>query len=172
MVSCIYEKISLLYKDKKIVYVIFLVFIFVLGWYGYTCFGEKVCQSETIEKFVRHDLTIAMPNGAVVAEVVDTKSLRALVLSGRSKMRDNEGMLFVFDTSGRYGFWMKDMNFPLDIIWINQNGVVVKTESNLTPESYPKTFINDAEALYVLEMNAGRAGQYGLFLGSKVGIGE
>ena len=125
-----------------------------------------------IEKFVRHDVTITMPNGAIVAEVADTGSSRALGLSGRYQMRDNEGMLFVFDVPGRYGFWMKDMNFALDIIWINQNGIVVKIEPNLTPGSYPKTFINDAQASYVLEINAGRAEQYGLFLGSKVGIGE
>ncbi len=79
---------------------------------------------------------------------------------------------FVFDAPGRYGFWMKDMAFPLDIVWINQNGVVVNIERDLTPESYnqKKTFINQADASYVLEVNAGMAAKFGLYLGSKVKI--
>jgi hypothetical protein len=129
-----------------------------------------------INKFVRHDVTITTPNGAIVAEVVDTKSSRELGLSGRDSMRNNEGMLFVFDYPGRYGFWMKDMNFPLDIIWINQNGYVVAIESNFTPESYlqnpPKTVMNGPPANYVLEVNTGIAEQLGIFLGSMVSISQ
>ena len=87
-------------------------------------------------------------------------------------MGDDEAMLFIFDAPGRYGFWMKDMNFPLDIIWINQNGIVVDIERNVTPETYnqKKTYINQSEASYVLEINAGMAAKFGLYLGSKVKI--
>jgi uncharacterized membrane protein (UPF0127 family) len=125
-----------------------------------------------IDKFIRSDLTILMPKGALTVELANTKASRELGLSGRKTMRDDEGMLFVFDVPGRYGFWMKDMTFPLDIIWINQNGVVVSVERNVTPESYPKAFINQAEASYVLEVNAGLSERFGLYLGSKVKMTE
>lgn len=161
---------------NKIKYIFISLFLGSIFWYGYSCISEKVCEVDAINRFVRHDLTLTMPNGVLVAEVVDTKPSRELGLSGREYMRDDEGMLFVFDLPGRYGFWMKDMAFPLDIVWINQNGVVVKIEPNFTPESYkqnpPKTAINDPEANYVLEINAGRAEKYGLFLGSKIKISE
>ena len=165
-------------SKKRFLYVVALIAIGVF-FYGYRCIAEKVCEIEVVNKFVRHDMTITMPNGVLVAEVVDTPASRELGLSGRSSMRDNEGMMFVFDHPGRYGFWMKDMLFPLDIVWINQNGVVVHIERNLSPVSYrvlprtnPETFINTPDASYVLEVNAGRADEYGLYLGSKVKISE
>jgi uncharacterized membrane protein (UPF0127 family) len=115
-------------------------------------------------------MTVLMPKGAIEVEVANTKASRELGLSGRKSMTDDEGLLFVFDTPGRYGFWMKDMKFPLDIIWINQNGIVVDIERNLTPDTYPKPYINDSDATYVLEINAGLAQHFGLYLGSKVKI--
>lgn len=166
------KKINLSRKEKKIVYSIATVFAVLILWYGYNCFSQKVCNVEFMDRLVRHDLTIVAPHGAIVAEVADTKASRELGLSGRNGLRNNEGMLFVFESLGRYGFWMKDMNFPIDMLWINQNGIVVKSESNLSPSSYPNTFINDAPAMYVLELGAGRAEEYGIFLGSKLKIEE
>lgn len=142
--------------------------LFFSSMYGFNCFLTKVCDSTVIDKFVRSDLTILMPKGALEAEMANTKASRELGLSGRPSMRDDEGMLFVFDKPGRYGFWMKDMVFPLDIIWINENGIVVSIERNLTTDSYPKTFMNQSDASYVLEINQGMAENFGLYLGSKV----
>ncbi len=149
-----------------------LVGLFFSSMYGFRCLSTKVCDSIVVDKFVRHDVTILMPKGALGAEVADTVASRELGLSGRKQMGDDEGLLFVFDAPGRYGFWMKDMNFPLDIVWINQNGVVVEIERNLSPETYKqkKTYINQADASYVLEINAGMAEKFGLYLGSKVKI--
>ena len=157
---------------KNIFSAFVIVLFFFVGMYGYRCLFEKVCEVDVINKIVRHDVTITTPHGAIIAEVADTKSSRELGLSGRKNMRENEGMLFAFDVPGRYGFWMKDMNFPLDLIWINQNGVIVEIERNATPESYPKTYINKSDANYVLELNAGVAEQQGLFIGSKIKISE
>ncbi len=164
---------SFLNRYGRVIALAFLgVGLFFSTMYGYQCLIEKVCESDVINRIVRHDATILMPKGALEVEVVNTRSSRMLGLSGRSKMLDSEGMLFVFDTPGKYGFWMKDMNFPLDIIWINKNGVVVAIERGLTPETYPKTYINGADANYVLEINAGLSETFGLYLGSKVTIAE
>ena len=154
---------------KRNIAIVFLcIGLFFTSMYGFKCLITKVCESVAIDKFVRSDLTVLMPKGALVAEVANTRKSRELGLSGRLHMRDDEGMLFVFDTPGRYGFWMKDMQFPLDIIWINQNGIVVSIERNISNDSYPKTFINQADASYVLEINAGQAEKFGLYIGSKV----
>ena len=155
---------------RNIFFVVLCVGLFFGSMYGFRCFVTKVCQSTAVDKFIRSDLMILMPKGAIEVEVANTKASRELGLSGRHSMHDNEGMLFVFDTPGRYGFWMKDMEFPLDIVWINENGIVVEVERNIPPESYKekKTFINQSDASYVLEINAGLAEKFGLYIGSKV----
>ena len=140
--------------------------------YGYRCLAEKICEVSVFDRFIRSDVTIMTPKGAITAEVADTKSSRELGLSGRPSMKDSEGLLFVFDTPGRYGFWMKDMLFNLDLIWINQDGIVVEIERNASKDSYPKTFMNASPASYVLEVNAGVAEKQGLYIGSKVKISK
>lgn len=155
---------------RNIFFIALCVGLFFTSMYGIRCGFYKMCEIEMLSKFVRHDVTILMPKGAIQVEVAQSKASRELGLSGRPSMGNDEGILFVFDAPGKYGFWMKDMNFPLDIIWINESGLVVDIERNLTPDSYPKTFINEVDASYVLEINAGLAKEFGLFLGSKVKI--
>lgn len=87
-------------------------------------------------------------------EIAETPEARSRGLSGRATMPDNFGMLFVFDKPGFYAMWMKDMQFPLDILWLNQGGVIVDLKRNVPPESYPSTFTPKAPADYVLELPA------------------
>ena len=61
-------------------------------------------------------------------------------LSGRTGLAPNTGMLFVFEKPGPYAFWMKDMNFPIDIIWLSEDLKVVYIKQNTRPESYPDAF--------------------------------
>jgi len=157
---------------RNTIFVIACIGLFFSSMYGFKCFSTKVCDNIKIDKFVRSDVTIIMPKGALDVEVADTEASRELGLSGRKEMRDNEGLLFVFDNPGRYGFWMKDMQFPLDVIWINYNGIVVNIERGLTLGTYPKTYINQSDAIFVLEVNAGMAEKFGLYLGSKIKISE
>lgn len=158
--------------SKKVFFGLLIVVLFFLSMYSVRCGFHKVCEVPMIEKWIRHDATILMPKGALTVEVVNTKASRELGLSFREKMGRDEGMLFVFDHPGRYGFWMKDMKFSLDIVWINQNGVVVWVERNVTQESYPSVFMNQADASYVLEMSAGLSEEFGVYLGTKVKITE
>ena len=70
-------------------------------------------------------------------------------------MNNNEGMLFVFDEQAIQSFWMKDMQFPLDILWIDENKTVVGIERNVSPDTFPQTFSSSQPVVYVLEVNAG-----------------
>lgn len=90
-------------------------------------------------------------------EVADTEEKREKGLSGRATIRGNHGMLFVFDESGRPQFWMKEMKFPIDIIWISEAGKIVDITHDARPESYPNTFSPRAPAKYVLEVSSGWA---------------
>lgn len=76
-------------------------------------------------------------------------------LSGRKNLAEDAGMLFIFDKPAKYSFWMKNMNFPIDIIWLSKDLRVVYLKKNALPESYPETFTPGADAEYVLEVVAG-----------------
>ena len=89
-------------------------------------------------------------------EVARTEEERSVGLGGRESLGKNKGMLFVFDKESFYVFWMKDMLFPIDIIWINRDKKIVDVITNLQMETYPDfKYINDFFAQYVLEVNAG-----------------
>jgi len=100
---------------------------------------------------------IWISNVVLVVEIANTPAAQQKGLSGRSSLPSDHGMLFVFDHEGYWGFWMVDMKFPLDIIWFDSNRQVVFMEQDLppcTPESCP-VFTPNAQAMYVLEVNAG-----------------
>ena len=100
---------------------------------------------------------ILISNVVLVVEIANTPAAQQEGLSGRPSLPSDHGMLFVFDHEGYWGFWMVDMKFPLDIIWFDSNRQVVFMEQDLppcTPESCP-VFTPNAQAMYVLEVNAG-----------------
>ncbi len=101
-------------------------------------------------------------------EVVDTEALLQKGLSGHAPLQNNEGMFFVFQTPDNYGFWMKDMTFPIDIIWMDQNFKITHIESRVSPDTYPKIFYPNANSLYVLEISAGEASSLGVGVGGMV----
>ena len=91
-------------------------------------------------------------------------------LSGRQSLAENEGMLFVFESPGKYQFWMKDMNFPIDMIWLNENGKVVYIKRNASSELYPETYgpgPNDGNAKFVLEVVSGFSDKNNLKVGDR-----
>ena len=95
-------------------------------------------------------------------------------LSGRETMPPNAGMLFVFEEEQPLHFWMKDMRFPLDIIWIDAQCRLIDVAAHVPT---PPPGANDADipraqspapAQYVLELNAGESARAGLSPGAPV----
>jgi uncharacterized protein len=105
-------------------------------------------------------------------EVAETNSAREQGLSGRASLGRDAGMLFVFPKSGVYPFWMKDMHFSLDMVWVS-HGKVVDVVS-LPPPSPTSTSIPAytprASADMVIELNEGEAQTLGLIPGGRVNI--
>jgi hypothetical protein len=95
-------------------------------------------------------------------QVADTESKREKGLGGRKGMAANSGMLFVFQKSNIACFWMKGMDFPLDIVWVNANKSVVGIASNVSPATYPHQFCPKTPSRYVIELNAGAVAQAGI----------
>jgi len=105
------------------------------------------------------------------AEIAQTFSQRAKGLMFREGLRRNQAMLFVFKTEGKHNFWMKNVFFPLDIIWIDVNKKVVFISPNNQPcVNNSKCFAIQPKqkAKYVLEINGGMAKEIGIKTGSQL----
>lgn len=110
-------------------------------------------------------------NGSIFdVEVADTDSLRSQGLSGRKNLASDAGMWFIFGKEGYWGFWMKDMNFPLDIIWFDEDQKIISFEKNLLPETYPQIFYPAGKAKYVLEVKAGFAEKAKIKIGDQATV--
>lgn len=117
--------------------------------------------------------------GAIVVnvELADTEAKRSKGLGGRNSLPQNSGMLFTFDHPDQYKFWMKDMKFPLDFIWINGDSVVDILPNIPNP---PATVDTSSLPIYepvapvdkVLEVNAGFAASHGIKIGDKVMLNQ
>ncbi len=78
-------------------------------------------------------------------------------LGNRASLPPNEGMLFVFNVPAVQCFWMKDMHFPIDIIWLSSVKQIVYIQGNVSPNTYPESFCPPNSAQYVIELNSGQA---------------
>lgn len=81
-------------------------------------------------------------------------------------------MLFVFDISDLYGFWMKDMRFSIDIVWIDADWKIVGVERNVTRTTYPQIFVPKIPIKYVLELPSGEFEKLGVDIGSQMYLEE
>jgi len=102
---------------------------------------------------------VAIAGHTLNIQVADTDVLRSKGLGDQSSLAENEGMLFTFPAVGRYAFWMKDMKFNLDFIWIKAGKIVEITpnapaEPGL-PSSALHSYLPAEEIDSVVEVNAG-----------------
>lgn len=116
---------------------------------------------------------VSINNETFKVKVAETDEEKQIGLSKTNKLGDNQGMLFVFSKPDYYSFWMKEMKFPIDIIYIRGNKVVTiitnaqaPTEENTNLQIYQPKDASDK----VLEINAGLAEKYNIKEGSTINI--
>lgn len=102
----------------------------------------------------------------IPVSVADTEAERAQGLSFTRELTEGRGKLFLFDAPGTYGFWMKDMRYPIDIVWIDSTWKVVAVTTDIAPETYPQVFYPPTDIRYVLELGAGDAERQGIVGGT------
>jgi len=135
--------------------------------FGITVFSDFQSNRVAQEKFIasQEAATPKLASSAVrigdimfSVEIADTENARTRGLSYRESLSPNNGMLFVFEKPGHYTFWMPNMNFPLDIIWIDENKKIVGFAENAKPTTEKEPAIIYAPPkpiLYAIEVNAG-----------------
>ncbi len=152
-----------MFRNFNVLGVIFVIILALAGWYF---FGLSRPAPAAREAVIREQV--------FKIEIADTAVSRMQGLSGRKDLDEQNGMLFVFKKPDKYGFWMKDMLFPIDIVWISGDRVAGFAESVL-PESSRAP--SDLEIYYppepvdkVLEISAGLVKKYGFKAGNIIEI--
>ena len=140
--------------------VIIIIVLFVIVIYQRIENDEEAYESDNV----------CIKDNCFEVEVVKTPKDRERGLMFRESLDNNAGMLFIFEQSGNYPFWMKNTLIPLDIIWIDEKKEVVFIGENIQPciaDPCP-SYNPSALVLYVLEINAGKAEEIGLEVGDKL----
>ena len=145
-----------------------IIFVTIIGtiFFLYQTYGESTINylfGEPKDTIFINDLSIEVTMAV-------TQEERRQGLSGVESLGEREGKLFIFDEMGYYGIWMKDMNFPIDVFWIDESLRIVHIEENVLPESYPAVYNSPVPARFVLETNAFFANTFRINIGDRVGI--
>ena len=120
--------------------------------------GVLVVARHTTNKDVNATLHSSVDLRTLHLEFVRSSEAREQGLSGRDKLQKNQAMVFDFrDNADGRCFWMKDMNFSIDILWLNDEHKVVKVVESASPSSYPESFCSTSKPTYVVELVAGQA---------------
>lgn len=91
-------------------------------------------------------------------------------LSGREKLPEDQGMLFILDNRADRFFWMKGMKFPLDILFFDDKGLLFEIFESLMPCTDCPLIKPSAPAAYALELNAGMTKKYSIRIGDRIVI--
>ena len=126
----------------------------------------------SISDFFKNEIPIVcFSEKCVNVEIADEYSERQIGLMFREELPENSGMLFIFENSNEYRFWMKNTLIPLDVIWISEDMKIVDIQNAVPCVEEPCEVYRPREkALYVLEVNAGFAEENGIEIGDEVKI--
>lgn len=151
--------------DKKL-YLVFFALVLVI----FVVF--KIFYHATPADFqILHFDTLAALDGTPLSlAIADTPHAEETGLSNQLSLQPNQGLLFVFDHPNMYGFWMKEMKFPIDVMWFDDSYKVVTIQKDFLPSSYPTISYPTASSTYVLEVPAGFADVHDIHIGSELGF--
>lgn len=145
-------------KAQSRIVAIFLIFLGGLGVWFFTS------RKETEVIIGGHEVKVA---------IARTPEARAKGLSGKKALCPDCGLLFIFESAARHVFWMKQMYFDIDIIWIDGDKIVDISHAvpRPRPEDFdaPKTFYQARVPVdKVLEVNSGWAAKHRLVSGDRL----
>jgi len=118
--------------------------------------GQAVVEIHTSDRIVVYQ-----------AEAAGTRPQKSRGLMHREHMPRNHGMLFLYDPPRKTAMWMKNTHIPLDMLFINADGRIVKIEENTEPMS-TRTIPSEGKVRAVLELNAGQVAEHGIKTGDRV----
>jgi len=149
---------------KKMVLIIFLGVILLLVGSLILGVREDAQKKSDLRKIKINDVSVEV-------YMADDQEEQGNGLSRWEKLDKDKGMLFIYKEPREVSFWMKEMKFPIDIIWIN-GGKVVGIEHSVPPPASPeetlKLYPSAGHIEYVLEVNGGFCKEKNISVGSSV----
>ncbi|WP_373514069.1 DUF192 domain-containing protein [Persicitalea sp.] len=128
-------------------------------------------ESTAATSFVKEGEVTFLSEGKTISkidiEIAENEAEQSKGLMYRPYMPDSVGMLFVFQDSKPLGFWMKNTQIPLDIIYVDSNRKIVSIQKNAKPYS-EENLPSLSPAQYVVEVNAGYVDQHGIAVGDVI----
>lgn len=146
---------------SALVAILMAIFLIVNGkWSGLTVVQADDRGQHAVIKINQQEIKV---------EIASTLKQQYRGLSGRKSICADCGMLFNFSDSGVRAFVMRDMKFPLDIIFI-ENGIIRNIAANLEPEGNNpmRIYESDGPANQVLEVNGGYCQKYNIRPGDRI----
>lgn len=138
---------------------------------GEVAFSFALVDPDDLIEDVKSTSVVKVNNVTVDVILATTPSDQSKGLAVKDSMNENEGMLFVFKNPQKHSFWMKDMKFPIDIIWADSAGKIVHIEKNLQPCIFllPCTSYSPiSDSLYVLEVVSNFTNKYDVKIGDQI----
>lgn len=135
------------------------------------------CFSLLLSLFMVHNTlgytvdSISFENGLIISvELSETPTELQTGLMYRDELAWDHGMLFIFNSENKHGFWMKNMNFPIDMIWIDSNHAIVDITRGAIPCTIDpcEVYTPSLPTKYVLEVPVGFAKENGVQVGQKI----
>ena len=122
------------------------------------------------QKVYPNTVAVTIGSTSVKASIADTLAERIQGLSNTPFLPEDVVKLFVFGAYGTHEIWMKDMNYALDIIWADKEGIILHIEEDISPETFPDSFGSPTPAWYVVEAAAGFVTNKNIKLGDKISL--
>jgi uncharacterized membrane protein (UPF0127 family) len=125
------------------------------------------CGGDTVTPETYGTRLIKLPGGQTIrAEVMTHPDDMQRGMKYRDSLAPGRGMLFLHGQEGYHRYWMFEVRIPLDLIWLDRNRSIVQIIHQAPPCPGPqeqcKSYGGGFKAIYVLELAAGMAKQYGL----------
>ncbi len=120
--------------------------------------------------------TIKVDDTVLEVQIADTEPRRVRGLMFQEQLPLDQGMIFVFNEPGIYSLWMLNMQFPLDMIWFDENGSIVHIEKNIPPCKTAteimacQSIVPNGDAMYILEVTSGFIDEFDITKDSKLSI--
>ena len=115
--------------SQRLLLIVFFSILLIAGGAVFFLQGSQEGAIEQVYPISGEDIPDMIPlsihDAKIAVEIVDTPKKRQQGLSGRDDLAENKGMLFVYTEPETIGIWMKDMKFPIDILWFNAEKEVI-----------------------------------------------
>lgn len=137
------ETAKIKWAPKRLSILLIIIAVIFIGWIFLTKTSQPV---------------LSIDDRSYRLEVVRSEAAQAKGLSGRASLANDAGMLFAYNDAQDRCFWMKSMQFSIDIIWLDSKKKITHIEKDLPPSTYPRTYCYKAQ--YVIELPAGTADKH------------